>query len=168
MANFRCFGLLVAYWRRSLTKGYRPYYFYFNFQLDEQLVSAVYCLTSLYLVASIRIMPFLFVLFFYVGEQKSMKVSLVVSNLVSTVLSYLPGNEGWVLLLVLRQLLLTRFCSVVCSVFSIFLFFFITSFGDCTRSQHQEIYQVFKQSGGSYQWEGEKTYGRPLITRIYW
>ena len=172
MANFRCFGLLVAYWRRSLTKGYRPYYFYFNFQLDEQLVSAVYCLTSLYLVASIRIMPFLFVLFFFmlvnIKKKKSMKVSLVVSNLVSTVLSYLPGNEGWVLLLVLRQLLLTRFCSVVCSVFSIFLFFFITSFGDCTRSQHQEIYQVFKQSGGSYQWEGEKTYGRPLITRIYW
>lgn len=109
-----------------------------------------------------------FCTFFYVGEQKSMKVSLVVSNLVSTVLSYLPGNEGWVLLLVLRQLLLTRFCSVVCSVLGIFLFFFITSFGDCTRSQHQEIYQVFKQSGGSYQWEGEKTYGRPLITRIYW
>ena len=51
-------------------------------------VSCSHCLTSLYLVASIRIMPFLFVLFFYVGEQKSMKVSLVVSNLVSTVLSY--------------------------------------------------------------------------------
>ena len=33
-------------------------------------------------------MPFLFVLFFYVGEQKIMKVSLVVSNLVPTVLSY--------------------------------------------------------------------------------
>ena len=88
MAKFRCFGLLVAYGRRSLTKGCRPYYFYFNFQLDEQLVSAVYCLTSLYLVTLIRIMPFLFVLFFYVGEQKIMKVSLVVSNLVPTVLSY--------------------------------------------------------------------------------
>ena len=88
MANFRCFGLLVAYWRRSLTKGYRPYYFYFNFQLDEQLVSAG-ILPNIALPCRLNQNYALsFCTFFYVGEQKSMKVSLVVSNLVSTVLSY--------------------------------------------------------------------------------
>lgn len=154
MAKFWCFGLLVAYGGRSLTKGCRPYYFYFNFQLDEQLVSAVYCLTSLYLVTSIRIMPFLFVLFFLSWWTKKYESKFGCfqprSHCPLLRVGEDPGVEAWVLFLVLRQLLLARFCSVVCSVFSIFSFFFITSFGDCTRSQHQGTYQVFKQSGGSY------------------
>lgn len=147
MANFRCFGLLVAYWRRSLTKGYRPYYFYFNFQLDEQLVSAG-ILPNIALPCRLNqnyALSFC-TFFFYVGEHKKKKkyeskFGCFQPRFHCPLLQVGedPGNEGWVLLLVLRQLLLTRFCSVVCSVFSIFLFFFITSFGDCTRSQHQEI-----------------------------
>ena len=43
----------------------------------------------------------------------------------------------------LRKPLLVRFCFVVWALFSIFPIFWITSFGVCTRPQHQDTTKIF-------------------------
>ena len=63
----------------------------FNVEFPRQVMN--FPIKSLYFVCSIRIMPFLFALFFYAGKQKSMKASLVVSSLVPIVLSL--GVSWW-------------------------------------------------------------------------
>ena len=50
---------------------------------------------------------------------------------------HVAGGIGWCFL-VLRWLLLVRFCVVVWVFFSVFSVCCITSFGDCARPQHQE------------------------------
>ena len=44
--------------------------------------------------------------------------------------------------LVVRKLLLVCFCVVVWVLFSVFPIFSMTSFGDCTRPQHQETTKI--------------------------